>query len=297
MSQIINIIHKKKGGVWEVVKRLQDQGNYTTTANFQSVFNLFNKRQSKLFFHQPTSHLFSLLFFFLGFPRENITVVLHESVSYNYNLTVKSFVKVQIRFMVIRLVNILGIRIITVSEFISKSYKLNNIQKVDYSKLFMKEIDLFKDNYAKIPKDSRLAIAWLRPGTHKKTAEVILKLIANHNVSKIVLLGNLVEIKRTKIELNEKVPKVDVEFSEFLPKNDFYKLLQKSLWFISTYDKEGFGLSIFEASKFGCICLSPPSGAVLEWLPKPNFLIYQKILLQESLEDELLIKAIEKNLQ
>lgn len=295
MRQDINIINNQKGGVWEIVKKLNEQGNDFALTSFKNLKYFLANKDNHLYFHQPKSHLFALLLLFLGRKKSSMSIILHECSDYNNIGTLTSYFNYRSRFFIIRLLYYLNVNIYSVSDYISRSYNLNKIQKVKYTDLFYDEINRSVERYSRIHKNEHIALAWLRLGTSNQTVELISKLHLLYTLEKIYLIGNPLEIEIATLESQRLFPSIVVVSFEYLPKDNFFKLLAESRWFISTYSKEGFGLAVFEACKFSCICLVSESGGLTEWLPKLNYKALNFILDSKLVENDLMKQTIINN--
>lgn len=295
MRQNINIINNQKGGVWEIVKKLKEQGNDFALTSFSNLVRFTFNRENHLYFHQPKSHLFALLLLILGRKKSSITVILHECSDYNYTRTFRSYFNYCSRWLIIRFLHFLNVRMYSVSDYISKSYNIDKVQKVSYTHLFNDEVNRSVKKYSRNEKNEQVALAWLRLGTSSQTLALISKLYFLYKINRIYLIGNPLEIGIIIRECQKLYPSILVISFEYLPKDEFFMLLAESQWFISTYSKEGFGLSVFEACKFGCICLVSEYGGVSEWLPDLNYKVLNSVLDLKLIDKEFLVQTINNN--
>lgn len=279
MSEI-HIVHKRIGGVGHIARLLEAQGHMIMTPILKELLVYAkNDEVEKIYFHQPLSHLYCLMTTLINpSHRKKMCCILHESAS--YNLGAAKFPRAQFgyvaRLTVIRACGLFGIELRGVSEYVCNSYYLSNKNTISF-------LDLFKSALVEyivgsVPKED-IAVAWLRKGTAEETFSCLIDLQNSGNLSGAVLLGDTEEISilKKKLRLHSQLVRVAiVDERPSLTQDEFYSLLQRSRWFLSFFAREGFGLSVFQATFFGCIVLAAWSGAIAEWLPEEN----RDILLQ-----------------
>lgn len=288
MSETIHILNKRKGGVWEIIKRLEKTGDESSTISFSTFMKLLKNNYSKIFFHQPKSHLFALILIpFI--KRDKIVCVLHESANYNTYWSFKSISILISRYLVIYILKFVKIKMLSVSNYVSSSYFLKHTPNISYLYLFKNEMIELIDDLSKKRENNALngCVAWIRKGTAIWTYNLIYLLHRKKLINQVILLGDEKEINILKALIQENIKSINLNTPLLLSKKKFYETLWENKWFISGFPKEGFGLSVFEAACLGSICLTPKSGALLEWLPNENFEIMSKILKNELNHQEL----------
>lgn len=273
MKKDIHIINKNIGGVSSIVNKLSKKSNILLTSEIKEAI-IKIKYGHTIYFHQPKSHLFCLfysLFFFK--KRNNMHCILHEASHYNYKETsiFRFLIGYSIRISTILLLRLMNIKISGVSNFTLNSYFIFNENKVSYLHLFKKEIEnLISD---KTKKQYETITFWLRKGSLDSAIDSIEKLSQYKKIKNCYVLGDETSVEKLKSYLlgkNINVFKTKCK----IPPYEFHEILKKSDFFISPYNKEGFGLSVFEAMAAGCICIAPKAGALPEWLPAENFNIF-----------------------
>jgi hypothetical protein len=297
MYKDIHILNIKKGGVWEIVQRLESKNATYALTSARTFFMLLRGSYERIYFHQPKSHLFSILILPF-FNRNKIYCVLHETSDYNNLGDMRSIFKSLARRIVIKILEISRINFLAVSDFVTSSYGLKRIEKVSYLHLFNMELMAFtKRIYPMNNCNSKNGcIVWLRLGTSKWTVNIIKQLEKQVKIDLITILGDKTEINILKSMLI--FNRIDIPYVTpgILHKIDFLNELWTNKWFISGYRKEGFGLSIYEALWMRSICLVPKSGALVEWVPEHNFKVTYHVEKGIKLNSTQFEKVISENI-
>ena len=278
----IHVINSPVGGAWEIVRRLVERGDkYVLTSPECFRLILKSKPEVCFHFHQPKSHLFCLFLTLLGKNSAGkFTCVLHESSGYTGGVASKCRSKCghALRWIVINALRIFNVEIVGVSKYVLHSYNIFNGKKISYLGLFREDLDAILCGHL-LKRPSTLAVVWIRRGDFLRVTQWIEVLNRRSLVSEVYLFGDSVEVGRVKDYLADRYKDISIaKCNNRIERSAFLKILAKSTWFISVFDKEGFGLSAFEALCSGCICLLPRAGAIPEWLPACNFHIADCLL-------------------
>lgn len=234
----------------------------------------------KIFFHQPYSHFCCLMYAFRNFrSRARLYCVLHEASNYNVGVAryPRALLGTFFRIIVIWLCLLLGVKVLGVSRFVCSTYGLP-ARTISYLYLFKNVLDQ-KNSDSIDRKDA--AVVWLRRGDAERSALIISRLANVVGLAEIAVLGDVSEcdLFRKVLESVLSGKQVKIINDEYkVSEQRFLQLLQSSKWFVSTYPREGFGLSAFQAVYFGCIVLARRSGALAEWLPVENYAIAAKVM-------------------
>lgn len=284
--QNIHFVDKNIGGVGVICSRLSESGDVVHSLSISRIIKEIKKTDSceRIYFHQPRSHLYCMIISFM-YPakKKRFSCILHEAADYNKGVTniFRSTIGFIARTLVISILNRINVNILGVSNYVLGSYGILNGQRISYLHLFKEYAGLTSKEG--MSSDNLLykstLTAWIRKGDAHRVIKVInsmesIGLIANVNLfgdnSEVLLLKKQIKKTRNYIKINPHPSR--------LRREDFISELEKSTWFISMFDKEGFGLSVFDAMAAGCICLTSKSGAIIEWLPSENFLVLDKIM-------------------
>jgi glycosyltransferase involved in cell wall biosynthesis len=270
--------------VGHIAKLLDEHGENVLDAKLSMKSSLSQLGDvGTVFFHQPFSHLCCLLYA-VAVPnhRARLCCVLHEASNYNLGVAPigRAIVGSLIRFLVIWCCFMLGIQIKGVSNYVCSTY-LMRPKTISFLHLFRESLENATSDISSAPRDN-LAVVWLRRGDGKRSYALLCSLYEKAGLSTVVVLGDALERESlmNMLELGELVPKkiealdVGCKTSE----TEFFSMLRRSKWFVSTYPREGFGLSAFQAAYFGSVVLAAKTGAVVEWLPELNYAIAEKIL-------------------
>lgn len=263
----LHIAHRKIGGVADVLSRLEMKGDIVRYIEETKVDEIDFNTFDTIYFHQPRAHflLLSLLIFF-KIERKKCVVILHESSNYSFNsLSLKSYFTTAVRFVVVNLISSV-VDCKSVSRYISNTF-FRQFSLINYCYLYKDTLD--SDEVSVLKKDN-VAVLWIRKGDsnkHMTLFESNLKFFLSFTY---IVLGDRNEVdllKRSMLSLGLNYQGLDnkVEFNLFLT------FLKRSSIFISLYEKEGFGLSVFFAAYYGNIVFAAKSGAVYNWLPIENY--------------------------
>lgn len=264
-----------------IVKLLEQQGETVLEANvaMNSRYPQLNTARN-IFFHQPFSHI-CCLWYAITIPkmRSKLCCILHEASNYNFGVTSfwRALIGTICRFLVIRFCSLLGVNVRGVSDFVCSTYLLKP-KRISYVHLFRDHLKY--SNHTKSRKED-LAIFWLRRGDGAYALRFIGSLQSKTSLSSVAVLGDAFECNSflSRLRATEFSNKVEVlQLDNKIDEQHFFRLLEVAKWFVSTYPREGFGLSAFQAASFGCVVLSQEKGAVREWLPEINHVIAKKLL-------------------
>lgn len=283
--QDIHFINKRIGGVGVICDRLSVKGDRVIDLGLKNIANeIIGYPSAKLYFHQPRSHLYCLIFLLL-YPkaRNRFSCVLHEAS--NYNVGAANYSRALIGFMIRRavifLLELLNVEIMGVSDYVLRTYGIFNGRKISYINLFkddVRRLTDFKRNNTSSLCESTLII-WIRRGDSHRVFQIIQPMKSKNLFNKVSLFGDDIEVALLKQKIGDKLKWVTINSHPTrISRMDFIGELEKSTWFLSVFDKEGFGLSIFEAMAAGCVCLTSKSGAASEWLPSENYLLLDCIM-------------------
>lgn len=273
----IHIAHKLIGGVGEILSRMPN--SVIQELNFKNLYKAFNLPSTEVHFHQPRAHLFAVLFkiaSILFIKKRKVIIIIHESSNYSShgNKTIKTQIKYFLRLLNIRVAIIIGVKVYAVSNFVASSYKLK-VPLISYIHLFRNEL-IKKQRIEFLDKSG--AIVWLRPNVADQSIIIIRELVNKNLENKFLLVGNEIECDKLEILIKNQFNNAEVlNIKGIVDKNTFLCYLNNYKWLISTYDKEGFGLTVLEALYFGMIILASKEGALSEIVPPENYEILDKI--------------------
>jgi glycosyltransferase involved in cell wall biosynthesis len=277
LKKNIHIAHKIIGGVGEILSRMPN--SVIQELNLKNLYKAFNLPINEVYFHQPKAHLFAILFkitSILFLKKKKVIIIIHESSNYSNhgNKSIKTQLKYFIRLLNMQLASIIGIKIYAVSNFVANSYKLK-IPQISYTHLFRNElIKKQRMNFV----DKAGALVWLRPNAADQSINIIRELVKKNLENKFLLVGNAIECIKLEILIKNQFKSAEVLNEKgVVDKNTFLCYLNNYKWLISTYDKEGFGLTVLEALHFGMIILASKEGALSEIVPPENYEIFDKI--------------------
>ena len=270
----IHVVHKRIGGVGHIAKLLEQQGHVVVLPDAKKVAAFAkDKNVGRIFFHQPLSHLYCLVIVLFN-PRLRLKMscVLHESSHYNIGAAkyFRARLAYLVRLVVIRMSSLIGVEILGVSEYVCASYFLKNKKTIHFLNLFREDLERAS---TEVTLKEDLAVVWLRKGTAAQTAFCLTNLKLSGCLSGVVLLGDADEVATVtkRILTDRKLQGVPIlNDRPSLKQEEFYTYLCRARWFLSFFAREGFGLSAFQATFFGCIVLAAWSGAIVEWLPVEN---------------------------
>jgi hypothetical protein len=267
----IHLIYNFKGGVYRILQLQNNNDNIILKSNLKGIFTLLLKyRGCNLYFHQPKSHIICLFLSLFKLNFKSLNCVLHESADFTSNITNNSRARIGffIRKLIIRLCKKKSVNLFSVSNFVSSSYNIN-CKKISYLKLFIPLLE----GYDCTNKTNSIVIL-LRKNNAYQSFLLTIALVNKFDIDNIYVFGEEDEVnifKRSALSNNSINKIIDFDLSYFVSQEHFLQLLSTAKWFISHYEKEGFGLSIFQAMYFGCIIFCPRTGGFIDWLPTSNF--------------------------
>lgn len=263
----LHIAHRKIGGVADVLNRLEMKGDIVYYIEDTKIDEIDFDTFDTIFFHQPRAHLLLLtLLFFFKIERRKCIVILHESSNYSFNSSLlKSYVTTAVRFIIVNLISNF-VECKSVSKYISNTF-YRNFSVINYCYLYKDALDSFEISFFK---KNNIAVLWVRKGDLNKHLMLLKSNLNFFSSLSYVVLGDKEEVgllKRSLFSLGLNYQELDnkVDFNSFL------NILKYSSVFISLYEREGFGLSVFFAAYYGNIVFAAKSGAVYNWLPIENY--------------------------
>lgn len=291
MNKTKHIVNNNIGGVSIILNEISDKNDIIETSDILKKIVHFNKEDIYVF-HQPKSHLWCLLLLLaLRVKSSHCTCILHESSDYNYSgkIISKGFFAFLSRLLIIKIISKLNVKILGVSNYVLSSYCIKNGKLISYLNKLKPKYD-FLINY-KNPQKKNECTAWLRNGDDEYAIKKISKLIDRHLVSHVNLFGDSETVYKVKLKIKKNYPLISFsDYQKKIDQREFHEILIRTIFFISPFRKEGFGLSLFEAMCAGCICLTPYSGGPKEWLPLENFKIND--LIDRDIDIKILIDLV-----
>lgn len=296
--QNIHFINKRIGGVGIISDRLEFQGEKICELNFLKLIGeIRDDSGSTIYFHQPKSHLYCALVSFLYPHRiKNFRAILHEAA--NYNSGVAHFIRALIGYLgrrtVISFLKFLNVEILGVSDYVLRTYGILSGKRITYLNLFKQDIENIinknKPDFDRL-KSSTITI-WVRSGDGVRVQKILNLMSRGNYFRHVNLLGDKSEVESMKSTIMKTNVPIEInEIAAIISREDFIRKLVESTWFLSMFEKEGFGLSAFEAMAAGCVCLTPRSGAINEWLPAENYILFEKILAGSVIDHDLILKT------
>lgn len=302
--QNIHFINKRIGGVGVICDQLSSNGDRVLDLRLSTIlYEITYDSNSKIYFHQPRSHLYCLLIS-LFYPRVRnfFSCVLHEASDYNIHVAkyCRGLVGYYMRRAVVFFLELLNVEILGVSDYVLHSYGIVDGAKISYLSLFKDDISKLigdQKNNASLLCDSTLTI-WIRKGDSHRVLEIIRLMFSKKLFNNINLFGDDSEVSLLKRQIEYKFNGININsHPSRITRVEFIRELNKSTWFLSVFDKEGFGLSIFEAMAAGCICLTSKSGAASEWLPPENYTLLDCIMRSRDFDHSHINKISNLNKQ
>lgn len=287
------VTHQLAGGVGSILTKLieKDQSAITVIElskyNFYDLlFILFKLKCDAIEFHQPRTFFYSFIYIIFNFSRVyKHSIILHECSYFTLNNTniIKGIIGTCIRFLLLHINKALGVTVFSVSKFISNSYIIE-CPIISYAGLFKN--DLKKINLLHFSEKNKSAVIWLRTGYANDSLRLLLNINRKFNINYIYVFGEhseVIKFKYLKKSIFELEAILIFDLPNRVPEKNFHNYLNESIFFISSFDKEGYGLSIFFAMYFGCVVICPKRGGYIDWLPSSNFIDLKSTITLSSL--------------